>query len=100
MCLGQLAPAVVGAYVPVDVEDAHGLFVGGKVTPGEILDQASRAALCGKLFCTPPKRPDLRARSRPNKRPKSSGSILVSPSALGSPSRQQNTIDKINEASP
>jgi hypothetical protein len=50
---------VIGADVPVDIEDAGSLFVGDEVMTGQGVDQLSRLAGGSQLFGAPAEGADL-----------------------------------------
>src|SRR5680860_509717 len=63
--LGHLSAAVVGAYVPVDVEDPDRFGMDVDMTGGEALDQRVRAARGGELGDAAAHRFDLRGAVQP-----------------------------------
>ena len=99
--VGLLDPGapVVGAHVAVDVEEPLGAGGRCQVVLGQGAQQLVGPAHCDQLLQAPAKGLDLGARSRPSRRPRSTGSMRVSPSARGSPSRAQNTTASTSDES-
>ncbi|HEX9519990.1 MAG TPA: hypothetical protein VF940_27920 [Streptosporangiaceae bacterium] len=101
MGLLHSAGPVVGAGVPVGIEEAQRVRLRGGVTVGQrhhqlvgLAGSGELAELAADIVLT------SGARSRPSTRPSAAGGMRVAPSARGSPASARNTSVSSVAASP